>query len=243
MADTVHYWNWVEGQNSVNDNGGDFKSISASFNADTNELIWSATFGDAPNGRKTDGMTLVLNNGPNPKGHAGELAVFYFDADDENNPILTAYAYNGQNSTNSYRDGNGAVGGNQTPDFIGSSQAGDTSWVLGLDVVDHANGLRTLTMHIDATIIRDHSPMYPGNTPWYGTGFDTKLGLWFHTFTGSDFDYNHKGKIWDFDYKSQGWFDGSNFDTTMIPLPAPVYIGAAGLVGLVIAQRRRKKNG
>jgi len=242
FAGNIYHFDWNEGDNAVNNNGGVFKNITASFNENTNDLNWSTTFGDAPNGRKTNGFTLVVNNGPNPKNHPGQYAIFYFDASDTSDPILTVYGYNGQNGTSSFYDGNGAQGGNQTPDFILSSQTGNTSWVNALSVVDNGDGTRTLSMDIDATAIKSHDPLYPDpqGDPWFGTGWGSKLGLWFHPFTGLRTDYNQHGKLTRWDFRSHGWFDAQNLNTTVIPLPAPVLLGIAGL-GLVWVARGRSQ--
>src|SRR5690606_41362588 len=105
--------------------------------------IWLVNFGSVPNHSSwnPDGSTLALNNGPNPKGHAGELALLYFDAS-RSTPVLTAYGYNGQNSVTTFYDGSHS-NGTQFPDLIDSSRGGP-GWVHNLIKRDESNGSRTL---------------------------------------------------------------------------------------------------
>ena len=132
MASASEYqWNWTAAQGGgVNNAAGVFESINASYNSDSQRFVWDVVFSN----QVTRGYTLAINNGPNPKGHAGELALIHFDATSLNAPKVTAYAYNGQNAINSWIDGNGAVAGNQTPDIIKS--ATDTSWINTASVSD-----------------------------------------------------------------------------------------------------------
>lgn len=64
------------------------------------------------------GITLAVNDGPNPKSFGGDMALFYFDCTNAFNPRVTVYTYNGENAATSYlRYKTGAT----TPDFIISS--------------------------------------------------------------------------------------------------------------------------
>ncbi len=178
---------------------GVLTNVVSSFNDVTNIFVWTATF-EPCNGKLPDGYWNVINNGPNPKGHSGELAILYFDASDLANPQVTAYAYNGQNGTISYKDGvrnddiPGVPGqpGNQTPDRIASSISGDTSWVHEISATDNGK-TRTLHLKIDATGIINHVPLYPDPEPpydpWYGLGYDHVIGFWFHPSYGTQTSY------------------------------------------------------
>lgn len=241
MAGT-YTWDWHRGDAGsygISDAGGKWESISASFDTSTNHLTWSTTFSN----QITDGFTLALNDGPNPKGHAGELALLYFDARNHGDIKMTAYAYNGQNLLNSFQDGNGNVNGNQAADKIHGTL--DSSWIISKSVVDAA-GKRTMSFTIDATTINSHVPLYPDiNDDWFGMGFGEKLGLWFHTIKGLDASYGADGYLTQFKkgrYGKEGYFDGTNFCTTqvVVPLPAPVALGLAGLGGVAVMIRRRK---
>ncbi len=234
----VYEWTWDRGDPgsySINDAAGHWKSIQASFDDQTNELCWTTTFSNTI----TSGLTLVVNGGPNPKGHPGELAVLYVDARDPNAPLLTAYGYNGQNASDSYRDGNGPTGGTQLPDTIKGLL--DPSWVQQLQVSD-AGGERTFTIKVDATDLNLRLPRYPdpGGDDWFGIGFGEQLGLWFHTFKGLGAAYNNDGYLTTWTKNNEGWFDGNNFTTTVVPLPTGAALGFAGL-GVVAGVRRRRK--
>jgi uncharacterized protein (TIGR03382 family) len=229
----IYHWDWDRGgpgTSGLNDAGGVFESITATFNDVTDRLEWSMTFSN----QVTNGFFLALNNGPNPKGHAGELALLYVDARNPGNVALTAYGYNGQNSISSYYDGDGVTSGNQAADVI-KNTLDRASWVLNAGVID-AGGKRTIFFDIDATDLIDRTPLYPDPVdPYYGIGFGAKLGLWLHTFRQFDVTYGPSGTITNIATGGEGWFDGTNLNT----VPAP---GAAmvGLVGAAAALRRRR---
>ncbi|MCB0331967.1 MAG: hypothetical protein KDD55_00640 [Bdellovibrionales bacterium] len=169
--------------------------LESTFNDVTNIFVWTATF-EPCNDKLPDGYWNVINNGPNPKGHSGELAIIYFDASNPSDPKITAYAYNGQNGDKSYKDGVRdddlpdvpGQPGNQTPDRIASNISGDTSWVQEISVTDNGN-TRTMHLKIDATGIITHVPLYPDIIPpydsWYGLGYDHVIGFWFHPSYGT----------------------------------------------------------
>lgn len=233
---SIYQWDWQRGDPGsydLNDAGGRFESVLATFDDATDRLTWSMTFTN----QVTKGFTLALNNGPNPKGHAGELVLLYIDVRDHSLPVLTAYGYNGKNSQTSWNDGDGNAAGNQAPDVIKPAIDRDT-WVNDLSVSDHA-GKRTITFDIDATDLIDRTPKYPdpSGDPWYGIGFAEKLGLWLHPFTRFDVGYDEGGQITGLTTGGGGWFDGSNFTTTMIPTPGALALGALGT--LMTLRRRR----
>ncbi len=82
-----------------NDNGSVFESISSTFHPGSNRLIFKVVFSNAV----TEGFTLAINTGSNPKGHANEMALFYFDAADQSDVSVATYVYSGQNNSNSYQ--------------------------------------------------------------------------------------------------------------------------------------------
>ncbi len=230
-------WTWNRGDPGhygLNDRAGKFRSIRASFDDHTNELSWRVTFDDD----KTDGLTLVLSDGDNPKGHAGELAILYIDASDDDDLRMTAYAYNGRNSRYSFRDGDGTRRGNQTPDVIHTAL--DTSWIRSFSVTEDDDDRRTFDFTIDASTINSHVPMYPDDDdPWFGIGWGERLGLWLHTYKKLDTEYDDDGLLTKWKRRREGWFDGSGFET-MVPVPMP---GAAamGLGGLALVASRRRR--
>ena len=232
-ADAALYqWDWDRGDPGhygLNDNGGTFESVSATFHTATREFSWSVTFSD----QVTEGFTLAVNDGPNPKGHAGELALLYVDARDHSNTMITAYAYNGKNSRDSFKDGDGQTSGLQPADFI--SEADRSSFIIDASVVDH-DGKRTISFSLSAADVNTHSPAYPsGDDDWFGIGFGEQLGLWMHPYRNFDPTYGPTGAITSLSASGGGWFDGRDFTT--IPAPGAAAFGA---VGLLAGLRRRR---
>lgn len=238
---SLHIWDWTpastDGSNlGYSDEGGRINSIHAEFDTNTKTLQWLVNFGNVPGHSSwdTDGFTLALNNGPNPKGHAGELALIYFDAS-HSSPILTAYGYNGQNSISTYYDGS-ERSGNQFPDLIGGTRS-SSPWVDNLIVRTESDGSRTLGFEIDASSIIGHSPMHPGPggiADWFGTGFDDGLGIWMHPFAELDTSYTG-GYLSSWSAKKEGWLDGSNFTT----VPEPGTIALLGIGAVTLIRKRR----
>lgn len=244
-ADTVYNFNWTPGDGgAVNNGAGEILAVDASFDTGTNRLQWYATFGEVIRqraGKTTDAFTLAISPGANPKGHAGELALLYFDASGPD-AVLTAYAYNGHNSISSYRDGS-PESGEQTPDRIASSLL-DQAWINDLSVTDHGDGTRTLGFDIDAGVLNAHNPLYPGPegpSEWTGAAFGEAVGVWFHPFSGFMSHYTD-GFLSSAGACRQGWLDGSNFGTTSVPIPAALPLGVAGFALVGVARKRRRMN-
>ncbi len=233
----VYSWDWsaaVNGTSGLNMAAGEFQSIHAEYNDASERFLWSVTFAD----QITDGYTLAINDGPNPKGHAGELGLIYFDASN-GAPIVTVYAYNGVNSQNSYADGSPAAG-TQAPDMIlASDGVTNHASIMQASVVDDMmNGTRTMTLELDATIINNHIPANPGPdgpSEWTGVQFAELLGLWMHPVTNLNASYDSEMALTSWG-GTQGWFDGANFTTTV---PAPGAFALLGMGGLVMSRRRR----
>lgn len=240
----VHQWlfqaNQPGGNYSINNFGGAIQNIVSTFDTVSHELNFSVTYSD----KITKGFWLALNDGPNPQGVPGELALIYldaqrlFDSDPNTNQIfMTAYAYNGLNMGNSWKDGTPA-NGDQNPDLIkGANEMG--SWVSSVQVQDTATK-RTISFTIDATDIINHSPKYPNvNIPWHGIGYDEQLGIWMHSLRSLDLTYGpDRGPITAATFGDEGWLDGNDFTTLLIPNP-----GSASLlaVGALIAARRKRR--
>lgn len=234
----VKVWEWPGG--GGNNAAGEIRKITATFNTITNQMTWHANFGPVPGSSslKTDGFHLVVSPGANPKGHAGELAILYFDGSSAGSPKLTAYNYNGVNGNNSYLDGSQASG-TQAPDKIKSSVA-SMDWINSMTVRDEADGSRTLGFDIDATAINGHSPMYPGNTPWTGLEFGDKIGVWFHSYAGTVTSYGPDGYLSTLNMKKEGWLDLENQQTSTVPEPTTMAATGLFLAGLIAKKRRRK---
>lgn len=235
----------VGGSYLLSNGGGTFHSIAATFDTVSKELTFTLNFSD----RVTTGFYLGMNNGPVPLERPGQIGLFYFDAGDvfdgdpSTNIYLTSYGYNGANNGSTWFDGNGAVPGNQTPDLIKGRN--DTAWIQSIaaaDVLLPGNIMgRRFSMTVNATDIINHVPLYPDTgmppQPWYGTGFDTHLGIWLHTFQTFDVTYNAAGAIAGWFTANEGYLDGSNFATVEVPAPGAALL--AGVAGFVLAQRRR----
>ncbi len=231
----MYQWDWTRGEPiaaGLNDNGGTFESINTSFDTVTNEFLWEVTFSD----QVTQGYTLVVSPGPNPKGHPGELAIFYLDARNVADPKMSVYAYNGENTQTSYRDG-APLSGTQIPDRITNS-SGAASLFPELSVVDHS-GKRTITFRMDATDVNAHFPLYPNSegNDWTGAAYGSQLGIWFHPVKNLSASYNDEGFLTDWSGQ-QGWIDGAGFTTTLVPTPGSVVLGAMG--GALMIRRRRR---
>lgn len=229
----VYTWEWNPGDHGVNNNGGTFHHILARYNTNTQKLLFELTFAD----QVSNGYTLALNDGPNPKGHAGELALVYFDATNMGDVRTSIYAYNGLNTQTSYLDGS-PVSGNQSPDRILSSIDPVAGLAISATAWDHGN-LRTFRLELDASDINSHIPMYPGPqgpSEWTGIQFDDLMGIWLHPVKNLSTSYNEAGFLTHWS-GTQGWIDGSNF-TTDVPAPGFAAITlASGLAGL----RRRRR--
>lgn len=216
-----------------NNDGGKIDSIEATFNSANNRLTYDVTFDKAPGqSSKTSGYWLALNDGPNPKGIEGELALFYFDASSSSQPVLSVYGYNGVNGDNSYKDGRAAAG-TQAPDFILSSKT-NSSWINDLSV-SHVGTKTRMKFDIDATSINNRTPLY-GGSDWTGAQFNNKFGIWFHPVRGLQTSYKADGGLNSFHYSSQGWLDASNLEA--VPEPATMLALSAGFA--MLARRRRK---
>lgn len=220
-------------QNSA---GGSLAEIHSTFNPATNRFTWSATF----NNRITDGFTLVVSPNANPKGQPGELAIIYFDSRDLANPKLSVYAYNAGNDLSSYRDGS-PNSGTQTPDRILTS-LGATASINSLHAVNVAGNKRTLSFDIDASVINQHSPLYPSSVAndWTGVQYGNDpanpnhIGVWFHPVSHLSASYNNSGYLTGWS-GTQGWLDLAGGTVT----PAPGSIALLALGGLVASRRAR----
>jgi len=231
-ADT-YTWDWsgaTPPNAAISNVAGDFDSVHAVFDDAAQSLTWRVTFAD----QLTSGLTFALSDGPNPKGHAGELGLVYVDASNLGNIRTSTYAYNGKNLINSYKDGDGNQSGDQTPDRI-QSIYDMASPLRSASVYDDGTS-RVFDLVFDTTVLNSHSPLYPGSSTWTGVAFGEKLGLWMHTFTALSSSYSIDGYLTGWSYQGHGWFDGRD-QSSVIPLPSAAGMGFAGLV--LTASRRR----
>jgi hypothetical protein len=226
-----------------NDSGGTLEQLNTSYDPTSHRLTFDTLFTGSTSGGPliTSGFWLVLDGGTSPKGHSGELAIFYFDASTLSAPKITAYGYNGANASTSWQDGNIDASGNQTPDLIKGIY--DTSWINTLraeNVTIGGTQYRHLSFDVDATDIIAHNPLYPVVGPWVGTGFGSQVGIWLHpvdVFTAAyeSSGSNRHGKITSLTTQTEGWLDATNFNT----VPAPASCALLGLGALCAARRRR----
>ena len=240
---TTYRWTWNSlgstngaqpggGELFYNPAGGQIKNIDAQFNQSNANLKYEVNFKD----RQTDGLWLVLSPGENPKGHAGQLSIFFLDASGSQ-PTLLAYSYNGVNGHQSWKDGSPAAG-TQAPDLILSSLK-TTDWINSLSVVNVAGGGQKFSFDINAAAIQNHTPKYPGpqgQSEWTGSAFGNKFGIWMHTVNGLETSYQN-GALKSWTYCEEGWVDGGNLQT----VPEPGSMTALGL-GIAAMLRRMRNN-
>lgn len=210
---------------------GRIDHISSTYDAAKQELSWYADF-SASNGQIPDAFWLVLSDGPNPKGTAGQLAIFYLDAS-TSVPKLTAYGYNGENGDTSYFDGSPAAG-TQAPDRIATS-VGTTNFAKQITVTNSA-GKRTLGFTADVSGVNSFKPASSG---WEGAKYGNEVGVWFHPVSGTTTDYNSAGYLKTFNPQHTGFYDTSHQGTTPVPEPATLAVLGIGFLGM--ARRRAKK--
>jgi hypothetical protein len=242
VASASYYrWDWTPGSPNgsygVSNAGGTFSSMSAEFDPTSHRLRYEVNFSN----QITTGFWLALSPGENPKGHPGELAIVYFDASNAFGPAVgglpkaSVYGYNGNNGNESYKDGT-TLSGTQTPDrIVSSSSALLASSTL---IAQNIGSGRRFVIEFDATDVQTHAPLYPDAVdPWTGLAFGSKLGIWMHPVTNLTTTYNASGYLTNFGYSNQGWIDGSDFRTTLIPTPGALAL--LGVGGLMAGRRRR----
>jgi hypothetical protein len=192
---------------------GDIDNVETSYTPENQEMTFTLTMSENGNAI-ANGFTLVMSPGSNPKGHAGELAILYFDGSDVNNLTLSAYAYNGQNTSISNMDGSEASG-MQAPDQIISSITND-NFVKSISMND-SGGERTFTFTIDTSEINAHTPLYPAVTDdWTGIEFGAAAGMWLHPQSGLDTEYDANGFLTQYSYNASSWHDTNNVPTTVV---------------------------
>ena len=198
---------------SGNHKSGQVTALSTSYDNNTDDFSWSHTISDTAT-QSSDGFWLVVSGGANPKTHDAEYVIFYGDSDAG---IVTAYEYNGLNSSNSY----------QSTQYIDSFDL-DYSY-------DNAAGEATFSFDLDATDINNLNIA----STWVGIEFEELLGYWLHPSVESSFSYASNGELDGFSKGGAGWYDKGNLQTTSVSAPATIGLMALSFAGLVGFRRKR----
>lgn len=195
---------------------------------------------DDCHGRLPDAFWLVVNDGPNPKGLRGELAILYFDASGattSDDIEITVYGYNGQEYPQSWADGDRTTSGTQAPDRVISSLT-DSSFVITKYRNDSPAGFdRTLGFKISTAKINSHVTAYPNPMfDFEGMAFDDTIGIWLHSFNLNSADSRYcgsntnntickavapgqsaEGFFYAWSARDKGWYDVSHKQTNSSP--------------------------
>jgi hypothetical protein len=206
------------------DLGGTVERINARFEPISKRLVFDVQLSGAASGDPltTAGFWLVLDRGPNPKAHPGELAIFYFDAQTLGSPLMTVYTYNGVDAGTSWSDGDPFALNDQPGDLIkGVYETSYINAIVAEDITVSGQPRRHMMFDIDASDIVAHVPQYlpVGGGAWFGTGFDLALGLWFHPVQSFAATYEAnsggaRGGLASLTTGAEGWLDGTNRPTT-----------------------------
>ncbi|MEO0514631.1 MAG: PEP-CTERM sorting domain-containing protein [Planctomycetota bacterium] len=221
MPHTFTYINNDVGTPAISGSSSVIQVVRTSFSEIDNSMSWFAQFEADSLEELPTGFTLVVNDGPAPKTHLGELAVLYFEAEEkiasladsafantfsgDTDSGLTAYAYNGGSSASAHRTSNFQDVQSATPDApdqIASSRNNTLDYVGVINQYRLTNGkfIRVISVDFDATPILNHTPLQPSldfmdDRPltWTGIGFAETIGIWFHPFNNINAEYIEGG--------------------------------------------------
>lgn len=206
------YSNLSVGTPAISGTSATIDEVFAQWDENTNQFTWSALYSADSVADLPTGFTLVVNDGPMPKGHLGELAVLYFEAEEQlaGNLLapstLSAYAYNGGSSASAHRTSDFADVQSLTPDApdqIATSRNGSLNIIDSelQDFEDAGRQNRLMRIVFDATPINNHVPLQPSidtmddDAPltWTGIRFAETIGIWFHPFNNINPEYFEGG--------------------------------------------------
>jgi hypothetical protein len=190
---------------------GKVNFVESIFNATNKNFSFTISFAKEAGKPVADGFRLVVNGtGASPQGYHGELPIFYFDGKDVNNPVLSAYVYNGSNSYNSHIDSYGGISGDQR-DMIFSSKISNTI-VKQIQVSDSASE-RVFNFILDVTKINSFVPKHSSNG-WKGVSFSSVFGMWLHSYASLTTSYDlANGWLNSWSYLCGGWLKFANGPT------------------------------
>jgi hypothetical protein len=188
--------------------GNQVEKIHSTFDSNAQKFTWDVDFVGDPT--PIDGFWLVVNAGENPKASdVNELAIIYGDMA---TGIASTYVYNGANSATSIN----------SPAILLQTDTFDTS----------SDSLR---LDISTNTINEWTSPDPDYT---GISYSTRIGVWFHVATGSNFTYNTDGDIIDFSFANQGWFDINNGVANEVTSPGSFAILGLSLLGMAFYRRK-----
>jgi len=179
-------------------------AAAASFSVTANASVYSIDYHDAGvwnaydsqnqtyamkfrNDQNKDGFWLVVTDGDNPKGDGSSNAILYGDL---TNNRITAYTYNGENTSSSFTDGT----------LLGTYEG-----VFSAGGVDPTTGFDTTMFSLDVSDINNAL-----GAEFDGVQIGEEAGIWFHQSTGSEFTYGDDGSIVDYAFDNQMWLDAGN---------------------------------
>ena len=214
---------WNSNGAGQDNSGGTISSINSTFNSSSKVFTWDVSYSNGATA-DTDGFWLVVSPGPNPKGHAHEFGIIYFDASSIGNTKVTVYRYNGQNADNSFTN----------PGHLLASSLNPMDTQILSHSASQMGATRSFSVSINASVINSlfTPPTYPD---WTGIEFGNKIGVWFHSGKGRDTACGANGGVTRFSYGGQGWRDLCDQRTG----PTPGALRRAG-AGWVLAARRRR---
>ncbi len=140
-----------------------------------------------------DGFWLVVSSGANPKTYANEYAILYGDRTANK---ITAYTYDGVNSSKSYESG--TLLGTYENAFSDAGVHPKYDYEMSM-----------FTLDVGAINSAFDTP------EWDGVRLGAESGIWFHQSAGTTFSYGTDGSITNFEFSGQMWLDRAYDETRL----------------------------